>query len=614
MTIWFDAWRYENEEFSALVPLVRTIILSLEKYVQDLDFKESPRKTAIKNLANKFKKVGESIMLNSKANIGVEFTKAKASVETDIGKVIEQYKSKGSFFKNQNKIDFHEHISDHIKDELRRIRTKNETKNFKIVIFIDDLDRCTPDRGLEILESIKTFFDIEGIIFVIGIDPSSIDPIITTKYGEKSKIDGMKYLQKIVQLPFSIPLWNPPRLYDTITDMIKKTHLPDNVIEKVLETEMQELIIKATELNPRDVKRFINSIVISYEIYGHKINDIEKIIAIQAFYFHGDRWIDFLKLLIPYRQRIAFLMHFILWLEKESTTISNLYDLKNILLDNKNLDKDDYVYRSLRDKSLYDIYKKLIDIDDNDLFTFLSVSKETLLRIDKIERYLMVSDPIGLINKVEKFLDIDNEKQLDLLRNGRVTEFNKYVEQGMRIHLPFEELPISHLQDFSLRASLFFRSNLTGANLTGAILIGANLTGAILIGANLTGAILTGAYLFMANLSEAYLFMANLTGANLTGANLTGANLTKANLTGAKLLDAIIINCKFSNAIIDAYTNFSNATIDDPDFLKHLREKGSQNIPDEIKNKQELIEKLLKRNLAQEIIDINLNLSQLPEN
>ena len=26
-TIWFDAWRYENEEFSALVPLVRTIIL-----------------------------------------------------------------------------------------------------------------------------------------------------------------------------------------------------------------------------------------------------------------------------------------------------------------------------------------------------------------------------------------------------------------------------------------------------------------------------------------------------------------------------------------------------------------------------------------------------------
>ena len=36
ITIWFDAWRYEYEEFSALVPLVRTIILHLEEYVQKL--------------------------------------------------------------------------------------------------------------------------------------------------------------------------------------------------------------------------------------------------------------------------------------------------------------------------------------------------------------------------------------------------------------------------------------------------------------------------------------------------------------------------------------------------------------------------------------------------
>ena len=38
--------------------------------------------------------------------------------------------------------------------------------------------------------------------FVIGIDPSTINPIIKTKYGEDSKIDGMKYLQKIVQPPY----------------------------------------------------------------------------------------------------------------------------------------------------------------------------------------------------------------------------------------------------------------------------------------------------------------------------------------------------------------------------------------------------------------------------
>jgi predicted KAP-like P-loop ATPase len=302
VTIWFDAWRYENEEFSALVPLVRTIILSLEKYVQKLESKQYPRKAAIKKLVKKFKKVGKAILDNSKVSAEAAYSGAKASFETDIGKVIDDIKSRGFFFKtSKDKIPLHIHISDHVKEELQHVR--DETKNFKMVIFIDDLDRCTPERALEILESIKTFFDIDGIIFVIGMDPSTIDPIIKTKYGEKSRIDGMKYLQKIVQLPYTIPFWNPERLSDTITSMIKLTHLPENVIERVLDSKIEELIIKATELSPRDVKRFINSIVISQEIYGQKINDIEKIIVIQAFYFHGDRWIQFLKMLIPYEQR-----------------------------------------------------------------------------------------------------------------------------------------------------------------------------------------------------------------------------------------------------------------------------------------------------------------------
>ena len=110
-------------------------------------------------------------------------------------------------------------------------------------------------------------------------------------------------------------------------------------------------------------------------------------------------------------------MHFILWLEMESNNISNLYDLNKILQDYKNRTKSNYVYKSLEDKSLLDIYKKLVDIDDNDLFTFLRASIKTLLRIGKIDKYLSVVDPIGTTGKVGKFLDIDNEKQLDLLRN-----------------------------------------------------------------------------------------------------------------------------------------------------------------------------------------------------
>jgi hypothetical protein len=165
---------------------------------------------------------------------------------------------------------------------------------------------------------------------------------------------------------------------------------------------------------------------------------------------------------------LHFLTHFILWLKKESTNISNLYDLKNILAGNKTLEKHDYIYKSLADKSLLDIYRKLIDIDDNELLTFLRVSKEVLLRIDNIEKYIMVSDPISMTNKVGRLLDIDSRKQTNLIHNKQVTEFRKYLQQAIPIHLPFEKLSGSDLHEFSSSYSLLFMSDLSLANLSGA--------------------------------------------------------------------------------------------------------------------------------------------------
>ena len=74
------------------------------------------------------------------------------------------------------------------------------------------------------------------------------------------------------------------------------------------------------------------------------------------------------------------------------------------------------------------------------------------------------------------------------------------------------------------------QANLSGANLSEAILSEANLSradlsGAILSGANLSRANLTGAYLSRANLSGAYLLWANLSQANLSEADLSGANI-----------------------------------------------------------------------------------------
>jgi hypothetical protein len=72
----------------------------------------------------------------------------------------------GAIFNDKN--FFYPQASGYLQRAMAKLREHD--KKYRIVVFIDDLDRCTPEKALEILESIKSFFDIEGIIFVLALN------------------------------------------------------------------------------------------------------------------------------------------------------------------------------------------------------------------------------------------------------------------------------------------------------------------------------------------------------------------------------------------------------------------------------------------------------------
>ena len=114
-----------------------------------------------------------------------------------------------------------------------------------------------------------------------------------------------------------------------------------------------------------------------------------------------------------------------------------------------------------------------------------------------------------------------NQEHLDIIKQG-VEAWNEWREQhGIRPDLS--------------------EADLSGTNLSGAVLWEADLQGTDLLGANLSEADLRGADLRGANLGGANLSGANLVFTNLDGADLRGANLTgvvAANLRGAILQKA----------------------------------------------------------------------------
>lgn len=136
----------------------------------------------------------------------------------------------------------------------------------QLVVFVDDLDRCLPEKALEVLEAIKLFLDAPGCIFCLGLDRSVVERGIEVKYkdfvvedGEGKRrllVDGANYLEKIIQLPFELPPIEAADMGKFIAG--QKVTFPD--------PRCPDVFAHGLEHNPRKVKRSINTFLFLWKL------------------------------------------------------------------------------------------------------------------------------------------------------------------------------------------------------------------------------------------------------------------------------------------------------------------------------------------------------------
>ncbi|HXQ35244.1 MAG TPA: P-loop NTPase fold protein, partial [Anaerolineales bacterium] len=106
------------------------------------------------------------------------------------------------------------------------LETRNKRQQTRVILFIDDLDRCEHRKAVEVLQAIMLLLaDRDGSPFVIflGIDARVIVRAVEEHYGNvlvKAGINGYEYLDKIVQLPFVIPAANRKDIGNYIESLI----------------------------------------------------------------------------------------------------------------------------------------------------------------------------------------------------------------------------------------------------------------------------------------------------------------------------------------------------------------------------------------------------------
>ncbi len=141
--------------------------------------------------------------------------------------------------------------------------TQGEPPN-KLVIVIDELDRCRPDYALSLLEVIKHFFAVDNVHFVLGVNLEELQNSVRARYG--STVNAARYLQKFIIATMTLPVHNPEtRSRSVVADHFVTTI---NALKRPITGEIKvvEKILKQNtppSVGLRDAERIATTCVIS---------------------------------------------------------------------------------------------------------------------------------------------------------------------------------------------------------------------------------------------------------------------------------------------------------------------------------------------------------------
>ena len=205
----FNGWLFENYE-DAKTAILGTILDEISKE-QSLSGKAKDIIIGLYKSVDKFKlvknalKYGTDLFLTGGIGSLVELSVkqiAKKSQETIEDADWEKITTAVSDELN-NKV---------LRDDIRQFQKEfadllEESKISRLVVFVDELDRCRPDTILDTLEAIKLFLFEGKVAFVIGADERHISYAVKSKFKdiEGIQIDiGKEYLEKLIQYPLSL--------------------------------------------------------------------------------------------------------------------------------------------------------------------------------------------------------------------------------------------------------------------------------------------------------------------------------------------------------------------------------------------------------------------------
>ena len=207
-TIEFDAWEYER------VDLVSALLQKIQQSYNE-------------NNSDAYQKFGKAV--------------GSFIIDAALHRIVGMKKDEAE----QHFKEFFDQVTT-IKESIEKITEKE-----RLIIFVDDLDRCLIDNVLDMLEAIKMFLNSKNILFVIAVDMSKIERAWELRHNsESSEREGREHIEKIFQLTLSLPPKQEIDLHEYVKEKIAQSFSSSDT----------SFFINVCPPNPRKIIRMFNQI------------------------------------------------------------------------------------------------------------------------------------------------------------------------------------------------------------------------------------------------------------------------------------------------------------------------------------------------------------------
>lgn len=232
-TVWFDAWRYQYEPVP-VVALLHAIRDRLSLFQKTLTQGKKLTEVTARSLLSGITDITNIIKVEG------------------LAKSIQETGEKWEKERLADKLNA-DNVRTHLEAAISELLGK---KGKKLVVFIDDLDRCNGEMATKLLDSLKVYLDLNNCVFVLGLNQQAVQDAIAGKLGDGCSKKANAYLEKICQNVWRLPLIGSPG--HAVCQWVSDEFLARNLSEVFKQYDEQDKQLLPP--NPRKLKGFANLI------------------------------------------------------------------------------------------------------------------------------------------------------------------------------------------------------------------------------------------------------------------------------------------------------------------------------------------------------------------